>query len=208
MSVAADIAADRARISVLVVDDDQEVGECIREYLAADGYEVTVCTDPAAALRDVRVGDFHVAIVDLIMPGMDGLDLIEQIRSIDSDVALVVLTGHPSLESASASIERDVSAYLQKPIAYEDFRATMERIARRKGLVRKPENELLKSIGQTIRGLRKSRTLTLKQLARRTGLSVSLLSQIERAESSASISSLYKVASALEVPLTELFGDY
>jgi DNA-binding NtrC family response regulator len=208
MSVAADIAADRARISVLVVDDDQEVGECIREYLAADGYEVTVCTDPAAALRDVRVGDFHVAIVDLIMPGMDGLDLIEQIRSIDSDVALVVLTGHPSLESASASIERDVSAYLQKPIAYEDFRATMERIARRKGLVRKPENELLKSIGQTIRGLRKSRTLTLKQLSRRTGLSVSLLSQIERAESSASISSLYKVASALEVPLTELFGDY
>jgi DNA-binding NtrC family response regulator len=208
MSVAADIAADRARISVLVVDDDQEVGECIREYLADDGYEVTVCTDPAAALRDVRVGDFHVAIVDLIMPGMDGLDLIEQIRSIDSDVALVVLTGHPSLESASASIERDVSAYLQKPIAYEDFRATMERIARRKGLVRKPENELLKSIGQTIRGLRKSRTLTLKQLSRRTGLSVSLLSQIERAESSASISSLYKVASALEVPLTELFGDY
>jgi DNA-binding NtrC family response regulator len=202
------VVTDRAPISVLVVDDDEEVGECIREFLAADGYSVEVRTDPAKALGDVRTGSFHVAVVDLIMPGMDGLDLIEQIRGIDSDIALVVLTGHPSLESASASIERDVAAYMQKPIAFEDFRATMERIAKKKGLVRKPENELLKSIGQTIRNLRKANNLTLKQLSRRTTLSVSLLSQIERAESSASISSLYKVASALDVPLTELFGEY
>lgn len=173
-----------------------------------DGYSVEVRTDPAAALGDVKSGSFHVAVVDLIMPGMDGLDLIEQIRSIDSDIALVVLTGHPSLESASSAIERDVVAYMQKPIAYEDFRATMERIAKKKGLVRRPENELLKSIGANIRGLRKNHNLTLKQLSRRTHLSVSLLSQIERAESSASISSLYKVASALDVRLTELFGDY
>ena len=54
---------------------------------------------------------------------------------------------------------------------------------------------------------RTRQSLTLKQLARRTGLSVSLLSQIERAESSASISSLYKIASALKVPMSELFGD-
>ena len=199
---------DRAPIAVLVVDDDQEVGECIREFLAADNYSVEVRTDPAVALGDVRGGNFHVAIVDLIMPGINGLDLIEQIRGIDSDIALVVLTGHPSLESASSAIERDVAAYMQKPIAFEDFRATMERIAKKKGLVRKPENELLKSIGQTIRNLRKSNSLTLKQLSRRTNLSVSLLSQIERAESAASIASLYKVASALDVPLTELFGDY
>ena len=63
-------------------------------------------------------------------------------------------------------------------------------------------------IGETIRSLRKERGLTLKQMARRTGLSVSLLSQIERAESSASIGSLYKIASSLEVPIRELFGDF
>ena len=63
-------------------------------------------------------------------------------------------------------------------------------------------------IGDTIRNLRKDKDLTLKQMARRTGLSVSLLSQIERAESSASISSLYKIAVALESRIQDLFGAY
>ena len=71
-----------------------------------------------------------------------------------------------------------------------------------------PEEMLHKHIGETIRGLRKDRNLTLKQTARRTGLSVSLLSQIERAESSASISSLYKIALALESRIQDLFGAY
>ena len=56
--------------------------------------------------------------------------------------------------------------------------------------------------------MRKERNLTLKQMSKRTSLSVSLLSQIERAESSASIGSLYKIALALDVRIAELFGDY
>jgi transcriptional regulator with XRE-family HTH domain len=63
-------------------------------------------------------------------------------------------------------------------------------------------------IGESIRSLRKEKELTLKQMSRRTGLSVSLLSQIERAESSASLSSLYKIAAALDVRVQDLFGDY
>jgi len=79
---------------------------------------------------------------------------------------------------------------------------------RKKGLLRSPEDNLHRVIGETIRKLRKDRDLTLKQLARRTSLSVSLLSQIERAESSASIGSLYKIASALDAKVQDLFGEY
>ena len=71
-----------------------------------------------------------------------------------------------------------------------------------------PEEELLRSIGENIRRLRHERGLTLKQLGRRASLSVSLLSQIERAESSASISSLYRVATALDTRISDLFGDF
>src|SRR5205085_1453137 len=71
---------------------------------------------------------------------------------------------------------------------------------------RKVEDELHRNIGTCIRDLRKKRSLTLKQLAKRTGLSVSLLSQIERAESSASVTSLYKIAHALKIRLPELFA--
>ena len=69
-------------------------------------------------------------------------------------------------------------------------------------------DELHITIGQRIREERRKKQLTLKQMHKRAGLSVSLLSQIERAESSASVSSLFKIANALDVRISELFGDF
>jgi DNA-binding NtrC family response regulator len=143
-----------------------------------------------------------------MMPKVSGLDLLAQIRAVDDDIAVIILTGYPSLETASASIQHEVSAYIHKPFTAVEFREVIARIARRKGLVLRREDELHATIGRQIRDLRKARGLTLKHMARRTSLSVSLLSQIERAESSASVSSLFKVATALDVKLTELFGGY
>jgi DNA-binding NtrC family response regulator len=156
----------------------------------------------------MRGDEFHICIVDLMMPKLSGIDLLEQIRKVDNDIAVIILTGYPSLETATASIEHDVSAYIKKPFSVDEFRAVIERIARKKGLVLRKEDELHQTIGRNIRELRKTRGLTLKQMSRRTKLSVSLLSQIERAESSASVSSLFKVATALDVRITELFGDF
>jgi DNA-binding NtrC family response regulator len=143
-----------------------------------------------------------------MMPKVSGLDLLAQIRAVDDDIAVIILTGYPSLETASASIQHDVSAYIHKPFTAQEFRDIIARIAKKKGLVLRREDELHATIGRQIRDLRKARGLTLKQMARRTNLSVSLLSQIERAESSASVSSLFKVATALDVRLTDLFGGY
>jgi two-component system OmpR family response regulator len=102
----------------------------------------------------------------------------------------------------------DAVDYIKKPFNVDEFREVIGRVMRKKGLARTPEEQLHKVIGDTIRNLRKDKDLTLKQMARRTGLSVSLLSQIERAESSASISSLYKIAVALESRIQNLFGEY
>ena len=83
-----------------------------------------------------------------------------------------------------------------------------ERILKKKGLLVNPEDELHATIGRNVRSLRKSAGLTLKQISHRTGLSVSLLSQIERAESSASVSSLFKLATALTCPIAHFFGEF
>jgi two-component system, OmpR family, response regulator len=106
------------------------------------------------------------------------------------------------------SMKLDAVDYLKKPFDPDEFREVVGRVMRKKGLLRSPEENLHRVIGETVRNLRKDANLTLKQMARRTGLSVSLLSQIERAESSASISSLYKIAVALDVKIQDLFGDY
>ena len=123
-------------------------------------------------------------------------------------VAVVIFTGYPNLETAVASMKLDAVDYLKKPFNVDDFRVVLDRVMKKKGLARSPEEELHKVIGDTIRNLRKDKDLTLKQMAHRTGLSVSLLSQIERAESSASISSLYKIAVALQAKVGDLFGTF
>jgi DNA-binding NtrC family response regulator len=195
-------------INIVVVDDDQDVCEYLQDFLSADGYSVTCVNDPTKALEALREREYHVAILDLMMPKLSGIDLLGQIRKVDDDIAIIILTGYPSLESATASIEHEVSAYIRKPFSIDDFREALARIAKKKGLVLRREDELHMTIGRNIRELRKSRGLTLKQMSRRTKLSVSLLSQIERAESSASVSSLFKVATALDVKITELFGQF
>lgn len=196
------------QLSVLVVDDDQEIREFLQDFLEGEGYAVSLLSDPTEAVASLKTNQYHLIILDLMMPKLSGIDLLGQIRQIDDDVAIIILTGHPSLETATTSIELEVSAYIQKPFAPQEFRDAIERIAKKKGLHLSREEELHSTIGRTIRELRKERSLTLKQMSRRTDLSVSLLSQIERAESSASVSSLFKVATALDVSITELFGSY
>ena len=197
-----------SQLSLLVVDDDKDVCEYLEDFLTHDGYRVVTVSDPTSVVETLRQGEFHICIIDLMMPKMSGVDLLGHIRKVDNDLAVIILTGYPSLETATASIEHDVSAYIRKPFSIDEFRDSLGRIAKKKGLVLRKEDELHQTIGRNIRELRKTRGLTLKQMSRRTGLSVSLLSQIERAESSASISSLYKIAIALESRIQDLFGEF
>ncbi len=195
-------------VRVLVVDDDKAICEYMETFLSKDGFEVKTLNDPSGAPEEVKSGGYHLVVLDLMMPKMDGLQVLERIRKVDNDVAVVIFTGYPSLETAVQSMKLDAVDYLKKPFNPEEFRVVVDRVMRKKGLLRSPEENLHRVIGETIRNLRKDRNLTLKQMARRTGLSVSLLSQIERAESSASISSLYKIAVALDARIRDLFGDY
>ncbi len=195
-------------VKILIVDDDRAICDYMQTLLEKDGFAVTTTNDPTGVEDLVRTGGFHLVILDLMMPKMDGVETLKRIRKVDTDVAVVIFTGYPNLETAVESMKLDAVDYLKKPIVPDEFREVLARIMRKKGLARSPEEQLHRVIGDTIRQLRKEKDLTLKQMARRTNLSVSLLSQIERAESSASISSLYKIALALESRIQDLFGEY
>jgi two-component system, OmpR family, response regulator len=197
-----------AKLRILIVDDDPAICEYMETFLTQDGYEVRTLSDPSSVADEVKAGGYHLVILDLMMPKLHGIEVLKRIRKIDTDVAIVIFTGYASLETAVESMKLDAIDYIKKPFSIDEFREVIQRVIRKKGLIRNPEERLHKVIGETIRGLRKTRDLTLKQMSRRTGLSVSLLSQIERAESSASISSLYKISAALDSRLTDLFGEF
>ena len=198
--------ADGAKI--LIVDDDPDICAYMKTMLEASNYQATTISDPTTVVERIRAEEFHVLVIDLMMPKLDGIELIQQIRKVDTDIAIVVFTGYPSVETAIDALKLNVSDYVKKPFEVESFRNTIAEVLKRKGILLNPEERLHQTIGQIVRRLRKENALTLKQLARRTGLSPSLLSQIERAESSASVSSLYKISAGLGVKLTVLFGDF
>lgn len=194
-------------VRILIVDDDKAICDFMQSLLEKDGFIVKTLSDPTLVEDEVRQGDYHVLILDLMMPKMDGIEVLKKIRTVDSDIAVVIFTAHPNLDSAVASMKLDAVDYIKKPFNVDEFREVLARVMKKKGLARTPEEQLHKIIGDTIRTMRKDKELTLKQMSRRTGLSISLLSQIERAESSPSISSLYKIAIALDSKIQDLFGN-
>lgn len=194
-------------IRILAVDDEQDNAELLKALLTKEGYSVTALSDPTLVVGELKANDYHLVVLDMMMPQMSGTEVLAKIREFDTDLAVIVLTAYPNVDTAVASLRASVADYVKKPIDPQGFVNMVRMTLAKKGISRDPEADLHRLIGQFIRDGRTKQTLTLKQLARRTGLSVSLLSQIERAESSASISSLYKIANALKVKMGELFGD-
>lgn len=194
-------------IRVLVIDDDEDVCSLIRDFLEGEGYEVTIISEPDAAVKAVKKTHFHLVLLDLVMPKVNGQTLLKRLRKADSDLFVVILTAYPTIESAVETLKNNAFDYLKKPIKFEELRNIVEAALRKQGVIRNIEDEINRSIGNKIRQMRVGRELTLKQLAGRSNLSVSLISQIERAESSASLASLYKISNALNVRMADFFAD-
>jgi DNA-binding NtrC family response regulator len=195
----------KQRLSVLVVDSDEETTLQLKEYLTGEGYRVTTLSDPAQAAGEVRKNRHQLVILDVAPTAAGGEEALEQIRSQDSDLCVIATTAVPSVAMAVAAMKHQAYHYLQKPLEIDELRVVIEEAIRDKGLLVDLDARLNSLVGQRIRERRQSRPLTLKQLANRTGLSVSLISQIELGKSAASMSTLHKLATALQVKMTYFF---
>ena len=193
------------KLRVLVIDDDEDICVYLKEFLSREGFRVTTVSKPLDALPEIRDGRHQIILMDVRMPDMDGVALLREIRSIDSDVCVIVMTAYPSVESAVDTMKADAFDYLRKPFELEQLRAVIQRAIRERGLMIDAEERVNQILGSKIRQLRKERMLTLKQLANKTSLSVSLISQIELGKSAASVSTLRKLATALGVTMSFLF---
>ena len=197
--------AERTKLKILVVDDDQDVCDYLQDFLTREGYRVSTLVKPMDALLEIKEGRYQIVLLDIRMPELDGIQLLRQVRAIDSDVCVIIMTAYPSVDSAIDTMKADAFDYLRKPFDNEQLRDVVQRAVREKGLMVDAEERVNQLLGAKIRVLRKERDLTLKQLANKTTLSVSLISQIELGKSAASVSTLRKLAAALGVSMSYLF---
>jgi DNA-binding NtrC family response regulator len=117
---------------ILFADDEHNLQELMRSELPRMGYSVTVCPDGLTAVAALEKEPFDCLLVDLNMPGMNGMEVIERAKSLYPDIEAIIMTGKPSQETAIAAVRNQVFDYLTKPSRLADIAMILGRVAERR----------------------------------------------------------------------------
>ncbi|MFL5341631.1 MAG: sigma-54-dependent transcriptional regulator, partial [Gemmataceae bacterium] len=122
-------------LRVLFVDDEVPLQELLRAELSRLGHEVTVCANGKAALKVLEKSTFDAAILDLKMPGMSGIELLQHLKQIAPDTEAVIQTGFSTQETAIEALRLGAFDYITKPCRLAEIEAILGRIAEKRELI-------------------------------------------------------------------------
>lgn len=115
---------------VLVVEDDPRLAATLERVLAAEGYDVESAGDGSAALRRARERSFDLVVLDVMLPGLDGIAVCQRLRAA-GDVPILLLTALSGTEERVRGLDSGADDYLVKPFAYEELLARVRALLRR-----------------------------------------------------------------------------
>jgi DNA-binding NtrC family response regulator len=127
---------------ILFVDDDRQILELVHQFLLHRGIQVSTSPSASEALQSVAETPYDVVFSDLMMPEMDGLELLKAVKQASPDTEVVIVTGHGSIETAIQALKLGGYDYLQKPINFDRLQILLERIWENKRL--REENDFIK----------------------------------------------------------------
>jgi two-component system, OmpR family, response regulator len=131
---------DAATPRVLVVDDEQSLAEVLASVLRRDGWAARTAYTGSEAVRLAREFQPDAVILDMMLPDLDGLDVLGRIRSFDADVSVLFLTARDSVEDRIAGITAGGDDYVTKPFSLEEVMARLRGLLRRAGSARGQAN--------------------------------------------------------------------
>ena len=115
---------------ILVVDDQREICDLVQEYLSSEGYRVSIAYDGAGMRRVMAQGPVDLVILDLMLPGEDGLTLARSLRE-ESNVGIIILTGRGEIVDRIIGLEMGADDYLPKPFHLRELLARVKSVLRR-----------------------------------------------------------------------------
>lgn len=127
---------------IMIVDDEETICEALKAWFVKDGYQVQTALSGPAALSLMEENPFDIFLVDVKMPGMDGIDLLSRIKERQADAAVIMITAHGSIPTAVEAMKRGAADYLCKPFDPDTLSLLMERVLLHKKLEK--ENLALK----------------------------------------------------------------
>ncbi|MGH9307763.1 MAG: sigma-54-dependent transcriptional regulator [Vicinamibacterales bacterium] len=139
---AAHVDAMNRNGSILVIDDEEIMREILETLLTREGYQVRLAANAAEGLDLVRTMPFDAAIVDMMMPGMDGISALDELKKIDDDLPVLMITAFASVENAISAMKRGAFDYITKPFKNEEVLVVLRNALAQRRLV--AENKALR----------------------------------------------------------------
>ncbi|WP_240907375.1 sigma-54-dependent transcriptional regulator [Paludisphaera rhizosphaerae] len=127
----------RGGLRILFADDEAHLRDLMQMELPRLGHEVTVCPDGTAALKALERSSFDVALLDIRMPGITGIDVLTQIKQLSPETQVILLTGHATVDTAVQALRLGAFDYLTKPCKWAELEVILNRVAERRDLANK-----------------------------------------------------------------------
>ncbi len=121
-------------IRILIVDDESAVRDSLRKWFEDDGYSVETACDAAVALKRLEAQKFDILLIDIRMPGMDGMELQEKLRAIDPNLIVIIMTAYASVDTAINALKRGAFDYITKPFEPENLSQLIANAVRQRGV--------------------------------------------------------------------------
>ena len=135
-----DLMATSRTGMILVVDDEEIMREILETLLTREGYTVRLASSGAEGLELARAMPFDAAIVDIMMPGIDGIATLDELKRIDEDLAVLIITAYASVESAISAMKAGAFDYITKPFKNDEVLVVVRNAMERRRLVHENRN--------------------------------------------------------------------
>jgi DNA-binding NtrC family response regulator len=124
-------------LRILFADDEAHLRDLMQMELPRIGHEVTVCADGVAAVKALEKGSFDVALLDIKMPGLTGIEVLAKVRQASPDTQVIIMTGHATVDTAVQALRLGAFDYLTKPCKWAELEVLLARVAERRDLTNK-----------------------------------------------------------------------
>ncbi len=118
-------------MQILIVEDDSRLSDVLRRGLTEEGYGVTICTNGDDALLHAQVTEFDAIVLDIMLPGLSGLEVCRQLRTNEVTTPILLLTARDTVDDVVAGLEAGADDYIKKPFAFRELRARLQTAMRR-----------------------------------------------------------------------------
>ena len=130
------------KLSILIVEDGQSQREMLRDFLRSEGHTVTEAENGEVGIKTVLHGHFDLVLLDYKMPGMDGMEVLKEIKRINPEIDVIIITAYGTIETAVEAMKAGAIDYITKPVELEELLILADRVAERRQLIQ--ENRILK----------------------------------------------------------------